>query len=42
VPDHLRDFARGTIDTRAVVFYLSTTVFLLFVAVRVLESRRWK
>jgi ABC-2 type transport system permease protein len=42
VPDHLRQFARGVIDTRALVFYVSGTVFLLFVAVRVLEARRWK
>jgi ABC-2 type transport system permease protein len=40
--EHMRDFARGVIDTRALVFYGSTTFFLLFLTLRVIESRRWK
>ena len=40
--DQLRDFARGIIDTRYVVFYLSLTIFFLFLTYRVIESRRWK
>ena len=39
-PLHMADFATGTIDTRAVVWYLSLTVLLLFVATRILEARR--
>jgi len=39
---HVEDFARGSIDTRPVVLYLSATAFMLFTAVRILESRRWK
>jgi len=39
---HVDDFARGSVDTRPVILYLSATVFMLFTAVRVLESRRWK
>jgi len=39
---HIDDFSRGSVDTRPVVLYVSGTVFLLFAAVRVLESRRWK
>ena len=35
------DFARGTADTRIVFIALSGLVFLLFCAVRILESRRW-
>jgi ABC-2 type transport system permease protein len=38
----MRDFARGVVDTRAVVFYLSLTLFFLFLTLRVVESRRWK
>ena len=38
----LRDFARGVVDTRAVVFFLSLTFFFLFLTLRVVESRRWK
>jgi len=40
--DHLEDFVRGVVDTRPVVFCLTFTAFLLFVTLRVLESRRWK
>lgn len=40
--DHMADFARGVVDTRAVVFYLSITVFFLFLTLRVVESRRWR
>ena len=35
------DFARGIIDTRGVVHYLSITALFLFLAVRSLESSRW-
>ncbi len=40
--EQMRDFSRGIIDTRYVVFYLSLTVFFLFLTYRVIESRRWK
>ncbi len=36
------DFARGVVDTRAVVFYISLTFFFLFLTLRAVESRRWK
>lgn len=39
---HIEDFARGSVDTRPIVIYLSGTVFMLFAAVRALESRRWR
>lgn len=38
---HMLDFARGLVDTRAIVLYLSLTALMLFAAVRLLESRRW-
>lgn len=34
-------FARGLIDTRAVVYFLSITVLALLIAFRNLESRKW-
>ena len=34
-------FARGVIDTRAVVYFLSVTVLCLLVSFRSLESRKW-
>ena len=32
----------GAVDSRPVIFYLSSTVFLLFATVKALESRSWK
>ena len=40
--DHLNDFARGLVDSRHVVFYLSSTFLFLFLMLRVVESCRWK
>lgn len=40
--EHMRDFARGVVDTRPVVFYLSLTFFFLFLTHKIVESRRWK
>jgi ABC-2 type transport system permease protein len=42
IKDHMHDFSRGVMDSRQVVFYLSTTIFFLFMTHRVVESRRWK
>ncbi len=39
---HMRDFARGAIDSRPIVFHLSGAAFLLFAAIRLLDSRHWK
>ena len=39
---HLDDFARGWIDIRTIILYVSATLFVLFLAVRVLESRKWR
>jgi ABC-2 type transport system permease protein len=40
--DQMHDFARGAVDTRAVMFYVTTTFLFLFLTLRVVESRRWK
>jgi ABC-2 type transport system permease protein len=40
--EQMHDFARGVVDTRAVVFYASLTLFFLFLTLRAVESRRWK
>ena len=43
VPLHFsRDFARGLVDSRYVVLYVSVTLAGLFLTVRSLESRRWR
>ncbi|MCU0656392.1 MAG: ABC transporter permease subunit [Polyangiaceae bacterium] len=39
---HMTNFARGLIDTRSVVYFLSITIFSLMIAFRALESRKWK
>ncbi|MBN2447165.1 MAG: ABC transporter permease subunit [Phycisphaerae bacterium] len=39
---HLDQFNRGLIDTEGVVFFLCTAAFFLFLAVKVVESRRWR
>ena len=39
---HMDDFARGVIDSRHLVFYVTSTVFFLFLTTRVVESRRWQ
>jgi ABC-2 type transport system permease protein len=39
---HFPDFVRGVIDTRAVVYYLSTTALFLYLAIRSVEADRWR
>jgi ABC-2 type transport system permease protein len=38
---HFQSMARGVIDLRDVLFFVSVTVFALALAFRALESRRW-
>lgn len=40
--EQMRDFARGVVDIRPVVLYLSLTVLFLFLTLKSVESRRWK
>ena len=40
--DQMHDFARGVVDTRPVVLYVSVTLLFLFLTLRIVESRRWK
>ncbi|MFA4043268.1 MAG: hypothetical protein HZRFUVUK_000033 [Candidatus Fervidibacterota bacterium] len=37
-----KDFAEGLVDTKHIVFYLTTTFLTLYFAVKVLESRLWR
>jgi ABC-2 type transport system permease protein len=39
---HMLDFARGSVDTRPVVFYLSGAALMLFATVKLVEARKWK
>jgi ABC-2 type transport system permease protein len=36
------DFSKGIFDSQSFVFFISATIFFLFLAVKVLESRRWR
>lgn len=39
---HFSNISRGVIDSRDVIYYLSFIFFFLFLAVRSLESRKWR
>lgn len=39
---HMGDFAKGIVDTRPLVYYLSATTLFLFLAGRALETRKWR
>jgi ABC-2 type transport system permease protein len=39
---HIDEFADGIVDSRRLVFYLSGTVFFLFLAGRALEDKKWR
>jgi ABC-2 type transport system permease protein len=39
---HFSDFSKGILDSGSIIFLISGTVFFLFLATKVLESRRWR
>ena len=41
MPEHFGDFANGVIATRHVVYYLTFTVFTLFLTLRAVGITRW-
>ena len=40
--DHTANFWRGVIDTNDIVYFLSLIALALFIATRILETRRWR
>lgn len=40
--DHMHKFARGIVDTRPIVLFVSLSTLFLFFTLRIVESRRWK
>jgi ABC-2 type transport system permease protein len=40
--DHFDSFAKGVLDTKDIIYYLSFTTVALFLTLRSLEARRWK
>lgn len=39
---YFKDFSRGVLDSRGLVYFLSATALFLFLSVKTLESRRWR
>jgi gliding motility-associated transport system permease protein len=39
---HMEDFAKGIVDTRRLVYYLSATAFFLFLTSRALATNKWR
>jgi ABC-2 type transport system permease protein len=39
---HMEDFVQGVVDTRCLVFYLTSSAFFLFLTHRMVQSRRWR
>src|SRR5437879_1841555 len=40
--EHFDTFAKGTFDTKDVIYYLNFTILALFIGLKSLEARRWK
>ncbi len=40
--DQMDNFARGMVDVRTIIFYVTLTFLFLFLTLRILEGRRWK
>ena len=40
--DHFEPFKKGIIDTKDIIYYVTSAVLFLFLTVRVLETRKWK
>ena len=39
---HMEEFSKGIVDTRHLVYYLSSIGFFLFLATQALETRKWR
>lgn len=39
---HMEDFSKGIVDSRALVYYLTATIFFLFLSSRALEANKWR
>ena len=42
ITQHFSDFARGIIDTKHLVYYLSVITFGLFLTAKSVDSERWR
>ncbi len=42
ITSHLDDFAKGVVDTKNLIYYLSLIAFWLFLTLRAVDSERWR
>lgn len=42
LPIHMEEFAKGIVDTRRLIFYVTTSALFLFLAARSLEAKKWR
>lgn len=40
--DHWETFTKGLVDSRDIIYYLTLTLLLLFITIRIVESRKWR
>ena len=40
--EHMREFSKGIIDSRPIVWYTSMTIFTLFLTHQVFQFRKWR
>lgn len=40
--EHMRDFSKGIIDSRPIIWYLSMTALITFLTLQVFQYRKWK
>jgi ABC-2 type transport system permease protein len=40
--EHMDEFGRGVVDTRRLVYYVTTIALFLFLSARVLEAKKWR
>lgn len=40
--DHISEFGKGIVDTRRLIYYVSTAVLFLFLTTRALEAKKWR
>lgn len=40
--DHMDEFSKGIVDSRRLVYYLTTTALFLFLTVRAVEAKKWR
>jgi ABC-2 type transport system permease protein len=40
--EHMQDYARGVIDLASLTYYITLTLFFIFLTWKVIEARRWK